>query len=92
MPVWKETLPANKARRVMNVNSNRACFTVKNDSATDVFVGHNMRVATSGYNQGAKIGATGGSVEDAFHRGEVWLITTAAVDVTCIEDVKIVDD
>jgi len=88
MPVWTVDLVANKAQMVAPKNPKRICISVKNDSAANVYYGHEEGVSTSGYRQGWLIDPNGGSLEDEFHKGEVWLISPSSVSVTILEDVE----
>jgi len=88
MVVRTITLVANRAIKALSANPDRKVFTIKNDSGTAVFVGHRQDVATSGYKQGYKVDPGGGAIEDEFHKGDVWVISTAAVSITVAEDIK----
>jgi len=88
MTVKLVPLIANRPRRILTKNENRKAFTIKNDSTEPIYFGHDSSVATSGYKQGYKVDPGGGSVEDEFHKGEVWAIAGANVWITVVEDVK----
>lgn len=92
MPVWTETLAADTARRIIPNNPFRLAYTVRNDSASSVYIGRNRDLATSGYKQGMLLTASGGSVSDDDWKGEVWAISGSAVNITVIEDVEGVID
>ena len=78
-------LVANVAKRVLQENPLRLTFTVKNDSATDVYLGEDQSLATSGFKQGFLIPSGGDSAFDEHHKGEVWLISTGNINVTVEE-------
>jgi len=92
MPVWKVSLVAGVAQKVMKKNPYRRSITIKNDSASNVYYGHHHNVATSGFRQGFLIPPNGGTMEDEFHKGEVWLIAAAAVSVSIIEDTPEIEE
>ncbi len=79
-------LVANRATRVLSPNADRLGFTVKNDSAAVIYYGKDRSVAVAGSNQGLIIQGGGDLIFDDKHKGEVWLITAANVNVTVIED------
>jgi len=75
------TLP----KRVLTRNKNRVLYGVINNSATNVYLGFDSSVATSGEKKGILIQANGGYYIDSSHKGEVWLIAEAATTVTVFE-------
>jgi len=92
MPVWVASLVANVAQKVAKRNELRRCLTIRNDSTEPVYYGHTSSVRTTGTLQGIKIDPNGGSLEDEFHKGEVWLIAAAAASVSIIEDVPEIEE
>jgi len=89
MPTWLEPLKANIPRRVIIANPKRICYSIRNDSLVDVFVGKTSRVKTAGFWQGFKVDKEGGTIEDEFHKGEVWAIAPSDCVITINEDVPI---
>jgi len=83
-------IPANRPTRVLSKNIQRKCYTIKNDTVENIFVGHDSGVATSGFRQGYLVAAGGGNIEDRWWKGEVWVICGASVDITVSEDHKVV--
>lgn len=86
MPVWTTTLPANKPMRVLGGTKSRIAFTLFNDSNYDVYIGFGPGVAVSGASKGVKLGKSGGSFQENDHKGEVYVITATACEIT-VEDV-----
>jgi len=89
MTVKTVPLTANIPSKLLPKNKARKCYTVKNDSAYNIFVGHDSGVATTGFRQGLLVAAGGGNIQDEFWRGEVWAICEATVVVTVAEDYEI---
>jgi hypothetical protein len=85
--VFTLTLTAGRAMRVLPRNPKRACYTVVNFSGYDVYLGHDQNVRSSGPTKGIKI-MDGSSYEDEFHRGEAWLYSDSAAEVTVEEALK----
>ena len=89
MPTWVEPLKANIPRRILPANPKRICYTIRNDSSVDVYIGKDSRVSTSGFFRGFKVDAGGGTLEDEFHKGEVWAIAESDCEITVNEDVPV---
>jgi len=87
MPVFEQRV-STRPLRVLLANPNRADFSIINESSEDVYVGYAMDVSTLGFSTGIPVKASGGSMEDKFHRGEVWVVANADTTVTAIEDTK----
>jgi len=83
--VFTVTLEANRAKRVLGDNAERASFSFKNLGSTAAYYGFNSNVATSGKDKGWEISASGGSINNIVWEGEVWIISTAAVEITVEE-------
>lgn len=73
---------------ILPANQNRTSYNLQNESTTDVYIGFDQNVATSGEKQGFNLRASGGSAEEEFHRGEVWGIASSAVSITVNETFK----
>lgn len=87
MPVFVHTVQTVPTRALL-ASRKRRSFTVQNTSAQDVFYAKNRNVSINGFTSGHKISASGGLLTDEFHKGEVWLIAAAQVDVTVSEDLE----
>jgi len=87
MPVFEQRV-STRPLRVLLANHNRSDFSIINESSVDVYVGYAMDVAISGFLTGIPVKASGGSMEDKFHMGEVWIVAGADTSVTAIEDTK----
>lgn len=87
MPTVLISVPTSTPTLALSINLRRKAFTIKNDSASNVYVGDNNSVLASGYHQGAIVNSGGGSMEDQFHKGEVWFYQNsgAAINITVIE-------
>jgi len=81
-------IPANLSFRIMsNSGDRRKAYTVTNPgSIADLFVGKDRNVTTSGFFEGIKVLQGGGTLEDEFHKGEVWVISTGTPSVHFVED------
>jgi len=75
------TLP----KRVLTRNKTRILYGVINSSSTNVYLGFDSSVATSGEKKGILISPNGGYYIDSSHKGEVWLIAEASTTVTVFE-------
>jgi hypothetical protein len=87
MPTFAHTVQTTPTR-VLLANPERVSYTIQNTSVEDVYVGKSREVATSGFKTGMKISAGGDSIEDEFHKGEVWIVAASSVSVVVTEDVK----
>jgi len=74
-----------KPTRLLVANPRRRFWAVINASTTDVYIGHDSSVSTTGTHKGIVVKANGGMYGDEFHKGEVWAISTAETEVTVIE-------
>lgn len=72
---------------VLSTNLRRKTFTIKNDTSSNIYIGENQSVTTSGYHQGAIVSSGGGSVEDRWYKGEVYIIQASGstLNITVIE-------
>jgi len=74
--------------RLLVSNPDRIAFMIINDGTTDVYVGFDSEVATSGVKKGVKVAANGGFWAYEFHKGELWAIATAETEITVVESTK----
>lgn len=81
------SIPTATPTLVLSTNLRRKSFTIKNDTSSTVYVGENSSVAVSGYHQGAIVSSGGGTMEDRYYKGDVWLIQNSggALNITVIE-------
>jgi hypothetical protein len=89
MVVFTLTTIANQPLKVLPKNPKRAVWSALNYSDSDVYYGHDQSVTTTGRTKGWRIPAAGGSVEDEYHRGEVWLICEYDGKEVTIEEVTV---
>jgi len=87
MPTFTHRVGTTPTRALIS-NPKRKSYSIVNDSSVDVFAGKSRNVATSGFKQGINLRANGGSLEDEFHKGEVWTVANTATTVTVVEDVE----
>jgi len=71
--------------RLLVANPKRINFMIINNSTTNVFVGFDNTVETSGYKKGVQISANGGFWSYEYHKGEVWAIASEETEVTVVE-------
>lgn len=86
-----ETLTANVAKRVLDENPGRKSAIVFNNSASDVYLGFNADVRTSGGTRGLTLKSAGGSWttgEPGPYTGQVYVISTGGVDVDVTEEAE----
>jgi hypothetical protein len=89
MVVFTMTTQANVPLRALARNPKRQVWSALNYSDTDIYYGHGPDVTTTGRTKGWRIPASGGSVEDEFHKGEVWIICTADGKELTVEEVTL---
>lgn len=85
MPVFNVTLVANTAQILLKKNPVRKVYFLKNDSASNIYIGFSNRLATSGYLQGLLLEAGGAVWEDEYWKGEVWVLTAGNVNISVVE-------
>ena len=91
MGVFRQTLPANLAVRVLGKSKNRIAWTLKNDSDHDVYWGMNPATATSGFHGGLKVASGGDSFMEEHYKGDVFVITATSCEITLEDVVKGID-
>ena len=71
--------------RLLTANPKRAAFMIINSSGTDVYVGFDSQVSTTGIKKGVLVGANGGYWAYEYHKGEVWAIASSETEITIVE-------
>ena len=74
-----------KPTRLLSINPKRVNYTLFNDSSTNVYIGFDKNVSTTGKTKGIRLAAGGGYISDEHHKGEVWAIASSATEVTVVE-------
>lgn len=86
MPIFNVTLAANVPMRLLKKNPMRKIYFLKNDSTSNIYIGHDNRVAASGVLQGLLLEMGGAVWKDEYWKGDVWCLCAAAVSISVIED------
>ncbi len=91
MPVFEQS--ATKVPKlVLLANPDRAEYSVINESSVDVWIGYTNLVTASGFSTGIPVLANGGSIEDRWHKGEIWIVSNLPTTVSIVEDNKVMND
>ena len=85
------TTKANVPIKVLNENPRRRVFDILNLGDTEIFLGYDQSVATSGRMKGKRIAGSYGSYEDEFAKDEIWIICTAADKEVTVSEVTEVE-
>jgi len=91
MPVWRVSLKANVAQKVLKKNPLRKSFTIDNVSTADVYWSPYPWVATTGFRKGFLVRAAS-SAENEWHKGEVWIISGSTVDIEMEEMIPEIEE